>query len=649
MRRLPDRSARTLAVLVLALAGLLAAGAATAVELSAEQQGIGLTGGSVTLEVTVSGLAAGQEPVIEIFDSVEVVKTLRLGEGTHTVEVERVEVSSTQPLLFLRTAGAETVVRLRLLPGWISIVPPLVAIGLALAFKDVLVSLFLGVFVGALALTGWNPFAAFASSIGDFIVPALTDTGHAQIVVFSLLLGGMVGVISKSGGTRGIVERIAPYATDARSGQLATWVMGVIIFFDDYANTLIVGSTMRPVTDRLRISREKLAYIVDSTAAPVASVVPISTWIGFEVGLIATALAALELPGEPYTAFNVFIASIPYRFYPLFALVLGFTIAATRKDFGPMLLAERRAVRDGHLLAPGDTPLADYQSRDMEPPDGTPHRALNAVLPIATVIGVTLYGLIHTGSAAVDAGPGEIGLFAWTREVFANGDSYQALLWASLSGVALGVLLPVTQRLLSLRDAMTGVMEGFKAMLLAMVVLVLAWSIGAVCGELHTADWLVGVTEGVVSPHWLPALVFILSAFVAFATGTSWGAMGILMPLVIPLIHGIATNAGHAPGDPLYSTFLVGTVSSVLAGTVWGDHCSPISDTTILSSMASGSDHIAHVRTQLPYALALGVLGVLVGDLPTAYGLPVWVSLLVGSAVIVGGVVWLGKRTTEDG
>jgi len=643
------RPALLLSLLLSLPLGLTAADTASAVELSAEQKGVGLLGGPVTLEITLADVPPGQQPVIEIFDQTTALETLRLGPGTHTVKLKALEVATSEPLIFLRTAGDETAVRLRLLPGWISIIPPLVAIGLALIFKDVLVSLFLGVFVGALALTGWNPFAAFASTLGNFVVPAITDTGsgHAQIIVFSMLLGGMVGVINKSGGTRGIVERLAPYATDPRSGQLATWLMGIVIFFDDYANTLIVGSTMRPVTDRLKISREKLAYIVDSTAAPVASVVPISTWIGFEIGLIATALTDLNLPGEPYNAFNVFIASIPYRFYPLFALVLGFTIAATRKDFGPMLVAERRAARDGHLLAPGDTALADYQSRDLEPPEGTPHRAINAVIPILAVIGVTIYGLIHTGIAALDQGAAELDFFPWLRAVFSSGDSYSALLWASLTGVALGVLLPITQRLLTLRDAMTGVVEGFKAMLLAMVVLVLAWSIGAVCGELHTADWLVGVTDGVLSPHWLPALVFILSAFVAFATGTSWGAMGILMPLVIPLVHGIATQGGYAPGDPLYTTFLVGTVSSVLAGTVWGDHCSPISDTTILSSMASGSDHIAHVRTQLPYALAMGMLGVLVGDIPTAYGLPVWVSLLVGSAVIVGGVMWLGKRPQE--
>jgi Na+/H+ antiporter NhaC len=196
---------------------------------------------------------------------------------------------------------------------------------------------------------------------------------------------------------------------------------------------------------------------------------------------------------------------------------------------------------------------------------------------------------------------------------------------------------------------MEATVEGFKAMLMALVVLVLAWSIGSVCAELHTADWVVGLTEGVLSPHLLPVLVFLISAAVAFATGTSWGTMGILIPLVIPIAHGLSTGAGHVPGQGVYMTILLGTISSVLAGSVWGDHCSPISDTTILSSTASGSDHIAHVRTQLPYALGVGILGMLVGDVPTAYGLPAWVSLLVGTAVIVGGVLWLGKKSDVEG
>jgi Na+/H+ antiporter NhaC len=526
------------------------------------------------------------------------------------------------------------------IPGWLAVVPPLVAIGLALLFKDVLVSLFVGVFSGALILHAWNPFTAFARSIDAFIAPALADASHAKILIFSTLLGGMVGVISRSGGTRGIVARLTPFASNSRRGQLVTWAMGVAIFFDDYANTLIVGSTMRPVTDRLRISREKLAYIVDSTAAPVASVVPISTWIGFEIGLIGAAFADLGLDLNPYTTF---VATIPYRFYPLLALVLGFAIAATGRDFGPMFRAERRAMTRGEVIAEGDRALADYAKDALEPPAGIPHRAANAVVPILTVVVVTLLGLYLTGSAALEradfGGAGE-----WLREVFAASDSYNSLLWASLAGVLVAIVLPLVQRLLALKSALEGMVEGFKSMLLALIVLVLAWSISAVCAELHTAEYLVAATQGVLSPHWLPVLVFVLSAATAFATGTSWGTMGILVPLVIPISHGLSTGAGFAPESPTYYVLMLGTISSVLAGSVWGDHCSPISDTTILSSMASGCDHIAHVRTQLPYALAIGVLGMVVGDVPTAYGLSPWVSLAVGTVVIVGGVLWLGKK-----
>jgi len=538
--------------------------------------------------------------------------------------------------------GARAESRVRVIPGWLSVVPPLVAIGLALLFKDVLISLFVGVFSGGLILYAWNPLTAFARSIDTFIAPSLAHSDHARILIFSTLLGGMVGVISKSGGTRGIVERLTGFASSTRRGQLASWAMGVAIFFDDYANTLIVGSTMRPITDRLRISREKLAYIVDSTAAPVASVVPISTWIGFEIGLIGSSFAALGLHFNPYVTF---IDTIPYRFYPLFALVLGFTIAATDRDFGPMYRAEQRAMTKGQLLAEDAQPLADYTRDTLEPPAGIPHRATNAVVPILTVVVVTLSGLYRSGAATLDpaAYPDTM---VWLREVFSASDPYNSLLWASLAGVGMAILLPLVQRLLSLKSALEGMIEGFKSMFLALIVLILAWSISSICTELHTADFLVGVTQGRISPYFLPVLVFALSAATSFATGTSWGTMGILVPLVIPIAHGLSTSHGLAPETHTYYTLMLGTISSVLAGSVWGDHCSPISDTTILSSMASGCDHIAHVRTQIPYALGIGVLGMVVGDIPTAYGMSPWISLAVGTAVIIGGVLWLGKKVT---
>ena len=633
--------------------------AAGSASLSVAPRGAFLGGARPYLDITTGGLAPGESLPARIFidgkqaaevtlapgeNQVEVDGT-RLASGAHEVTVEAVREGGPEGDTVLRTS--ET---FRTLPGWLSILPPLVAIGLALAFKNVIIALFSGVYIGALTLYGWNPIAAFARTADRFIVPALADEGHLKIIVFSTLLGGMVGAVSKSGGTQGIVEWLAPYATSRGRGQVATWLMGMLIFFDDYANTLLVGSTMRPVTDRLRISREKLAYIVDSTAAPVASIVPISTWIGFEIGLIGTEFERLSLP---FNAYNTFIASIPYRFYPIFALVMVLTIALTRKDRGPMLAAERRAAATGAVLGEGQVPLADYEESGLAARDDVPKRALNAFIPILLVIALTVIGLYVSGVDTLAAGGQSRetlggGLGTWLREVFSASDPYNALLWASMAGVVTAVALPVAQRILPLREAMDGMLEGFKAMLLAIVVLVLAWSIGEVCGALHTADYVVGITDSVLSPRFLPVIVFALSAAASFATGTSWGTMGILFPLVVPVAHGLGLAAGFEVTGDAYYTLMLGTISSVLAGSIWGDHCSPISDTTILSSMASGCDHVAHVRTQLPYALGVGVLGMLVGDIPTAFGLSPWISLAVGIAIIVGGVVWLGKRVDDE-
>ncbi|MEM9292705.1 MAG: Na+/H+ antiporter NhaC family protein [Acidobacteriota bacterium] len=643
---------RSLATLSLLLLTLASAGGAQ--ELSLESQGAVLSSTGPRLMLTVGKLPSGIETApIEILAGDQVVFRQSFEAGEHEVYLEDVRLGAGEHQLTVRstleanappkTASAS----FSTLPSWLSIAPPLVAILMALIFREVLLSLFAGIFLGALMLEGWVPWSAFARTIDSFITPAAADTDNMKILLFSALLGGMVGVISKSGGTRGIVERLSPLATSPRRGQVATWLMGLVVFFDDYANTLIVGSTMRPITDRLRISREKLAYIVDSTAAPIASIVPISTWIGFELGLIAAAFDDLELGYDPYVTF---LASIPYRFYPLLALVLGLTVALSRRDFGPMLKAEQRAASSGEVHASDEPPLADYNSEVLEPPEGAPHRARNAIFPILTVVGVTLGGLISTGMTAIAGSPDApaSGSLTWWREVFANADSFNTLLWASLAGCIVGVALPITQRILSLKEATAGLVEGIKAMMVALMVLILAWSIGDICDALHTADFLVGITEGVVSPNLIPILTFGLAAAIAFSTGTSWATMSILVPLVLPILHGLALKDGLAPGDPEYTRLLLGVISSVLAGAVWGDHCSPISDTTILSSMGAGCNHVAHVRTQLPYALSVGVLGMLVGDLPTAYGLSPWISLLAGAAVIVAGMWFFGRRSRPD-
>jgi len=602
-----------------------------------------LSGLPLAFTVRVVGVADGDSILLETDIDGLPVDRRSLSTGEHELVLDNVKLPSGSHSLQLTAAGARAEASIRVIPAWLSILPPLVAIGLALITKEVLLSLFLGVFSGALFIYNWQPLTALARTIDHYVASAVADPNQAAILVFTTLLGGMVGLINKSGGTLGIVDKIRPFATSPQRGQFATWALGIMIFFDDYANTLIVGSTMRPITDRLRISREKLAYIVDSTAAPVASIFPISSWIGFEVGLIAAAFAVVDIP---FNAYTTFVASIPYRFYPIFALVLGFTIAVTGRDFGPMLKAERRARKTGKLLADDAVPLANFNTDILEPPPGAPRRAINAIVPILAVIGITIAGMYSSGSSGLErADFGTTG--AWLREVFGNADSIAALCWASLGGVILAFGLPLVQRIFTLREGVGAMVEGFKSIFLALIVLILAWSIGSVCSELQTAEFLVGLSQGVLSPHWFPVLIFLLSAAVSFATGSSWGTLGILMPLVVPIAHGLSIGAGLALGSDGYSAVLVGTISSVLAGSVWGDHCSPISDTTILSSTASGSDHIAHVRTQLPYALSMGVLGMLLGDIPTAYGMSPWISLVVGTVVIVVGVLWLGRKVSD--
>jgi len=609
-----------------------------AAELELETRSTHLTGLPLALTVRIIDVADAELVPLETFLDGRSIDLRTLSAGEHEIVLDHVELSSGNHSLEVATEGARAQASVRVISAWFSILPPLVAIGLALITKEVLLSLFLGVFSGALFLNHWQPLTALARTIDHYVAASVANPDQAAILVFTTLLGGMVGLINRSGGTLGIVDRIRPFATSPQRGQFATWALGVVIFFDDYANTLIVGSTMRPITDRL-----KLAYIVDSTAAPVASVFPISSWIGFEVGLIAAAFAVVDIP---FNAYTTFVASIPYRFYPIFALVLGFTIAVTGRDFGPMLKAERRARRTGKLLADGAVPLANFNTGILEPPPETPRRAINALLPILAVITITIVGMYTSGSEGLIRADFETG-GAWLREVFGNANSIAALCWASLGGVILAFGLPLAQRIFTLREGVGAMVEGFKSIFMALIVLILAWSIGAVCDELQTADFLVGLSQGVLSPHWFPVLIFLLSAAVSFATGSSWGTLGILMPLVVPIAHGLSIGAGMALGSDGYSAVLVGTISSVLAGSVWGDHCSPISDTTILSSMASGSDHIAHVRTQLPYALSMGFLGMLIGDIPTAYGMSPWISLAVGAVLIVGGVLWLGRKVSD--
>ena len=528
---------------------------------------------------------------------------------------------------------------LALMPGpgtavdsWWSLLPPLVAIAFVLAFHDALVALLMAVWIGATMIAGGNPGAGFLRVVDTYVRDALIDSDHMSIIVFSMLLGGMVAVISKSGGTLGVVRALEPLATTPRRTQLVTWLMGVLIFFDDYSNTLIVGNTMRPVTDRHSVSREKLAFLVDSTAAPVACVALVSTWIGYEVSLVGDALTK---SGSDLNPFSIFLASIPFAFYPFFALAATFMIAVSSRDWGPMLRAEQRA-SEGELLAAGAQPLADFEGSDLVPEDGVPCRWWNAVVPIVLVVVSTLIGLYHTGHEVLfEEGETSVSL----SRIVGESDPFTVLLWASFIGLTTAVVLAVGQGILSIRSSLEATVTGFKSMFMAFVVLTLAWSLGQVCTDLETALFLKSAVGPNMPPSLLPTAVFLVAAAVSFATGTSWGTMAILTPLAVPLA---LVSAADDPG------ILAATVAAILGGSVFGDHCSPISDTTILSSMASGCDHVDHVRTQLPYALFSAAIAVFVGYLPFAViGVPPWVLLLIGIAIIAAWVRIVGRPISQ--
>lgn len=516
--------------------------------------------------------------------------------------------------------------------GWVSVLPPVLAIALALILRQVIPALFIGIWVGAWAVYGFS-LAGLGTGLLDtfevYIVEALADRDHAAVILFSVMVGGMVGIISRNGGLQGVVEYIVRFADSVRRASLATVTMGFAIFFDDYANTLVVGNTMRPVTDRLRISREKLAYLVDSTAAPIACLALVTTWIGYEVGLIRSAIEGI--PELELNAYFVFLNSIPYSFYPLFALVLIFTVVVTGRDIGPMRAAENRARQTGKIAPEStSTELIEDDMKQVQAKDEVPHRALNAVVPILVLVVTVIGGLFASGEGDN------------LREIIGSADPYQALMWGSLLGVVTAAVLSLIQRILDLGETVAAWFTGVRSMLLAVVILILAWALSGITGELGTADFLADLVGDRLHPGLFPSLVFVLAAATAFATGSSWGTMGILIPLMLPLCWALMLGQGMTGAEHL--PIIYGTVAAILGGAVWGDHCSPISDTTILSSMASQCDHIEHVRTQLPYAIFAGIVAIVAGALPAGFGVPWWICLPVGAAILIGGMRMFGKE-----
>lgn len=582
-----------------------------------------------------------------------------------------ISVAASESSLSSKSASIKELNKGAMIPLWMSILPPLLAIILALVFKEVIFSLVSGIFLGgaimgvyAEGVTGI--FTGFFKIIDTYILGALNDSGHLSVIVFSTIIGGIVALISKNGGMKGIVNSIVRFANTARNGQLATWFLGIAIFFDDYANTLVVGNTMRAITDKLKVSREKLSYIVDSTAAPVSAIAFVTTWIGAELGYIGKGLENINADGEVISegVYSIFLNSLAYSFYPILTLFFIFYLVYRGKDYGPMLKAERRA-RGGEVVNEDDNSGDLTELEDVAPLEGIRYRAFNAVIPVAIIVFGTLFGLVVTGFDTLSTELSVAGIQAegwsdiWSKlgvydpnidsftrrlgTLIGAADSYAALLWSSLASLAVAMLLTISQKIMGLKDTVETTITGFKTMVPALMILILAWALAMVTDEMHTADYITGILQQGSIPYWtIPAITFVLSGFVAFSTGSSWSTMALVYPLILPAAWSVCMDAGFDAEASM--AIFYNTVSAVLAGSVLGDHCSPISDTTILSSLASGCNHIDHVRTQIPYALTVGSISVLLGTILSALGVPTIICFLIGIGAVVTVVELVGKK-----
>ena len=515
-----------------------------------------------------------------------------------------------------------------------ALLPPLAAILLAIFTRRLLLALGGGLAVGALLHFGTG---ALWLGTRRYLWDNLLDTAHLYIVGFTLLLLGMVQVVARSGGARGIVDAVSGLLNSARRVRVGTVGLGMAIFFDDYANCMLVGPTMRPLTDRYRVSREKLAYLIDSTAAPVAGLFLVSTWIGYETGQLGEAARDLGLGLSGYA---LLLEALPFRFYCIFTLLFVLLNAWSGRDFGAMRRAEERASQENKPLRDGAEPLGGVDSRYAEPPAGKPRRWINAALPVGCVVWVTLGGLVVDGGgwSRLQASPGlSLSLAFWRETLGASENNVQVLFGAAGAGALLAVSLSVGQGILTVGEALMALWQGARSGLYAVAVLVLAWGLAAVCKDVGTGPLMVSALGAGVPPLAISLVTFTAAAAVAFSTGTSWGTMAILIPTAAPVAYSLG-------GLPL----LVLAMAAVLDGAIFGDHCSPISDTTLMSSIASSCDHLDHVRTQMPYAMLTMLVAVIAGYLPAGLGLSPWWSYLGGLVLMLVLLFLLGRRAAAE-
>lgn len=504
-----------------------------------------------------------------------------------------------------------------------SLWPSVLAIGLAFLTRNIYVALFAGGFAGALLLHGGNPCTAFLELFAKHLINALKDPWNLNVLIFTLLMGGLVELLQRNGGMTALAEWFLGKAHSKRKAGMGVYLLGWAVFIDGLANSMLVGKAMRPITDKAGISRAKLSFIVDCTSSPIAGLALISTWVAYELSVIKQGfeqtpnLAADQIPA----AFTLLVQSVPYRFYNWFLLLLVFFVIWLGRDIGPMVKAEREATANAPVVEP-PTPTTKCECT----------RLHLAIIPIVVLVLGVFAGLFIQGG-----GLGQPLTMATLIDAFGKADAALVFVWVTALTCLLTMVLSALRPTEALKEGVIhAFFDGMKQLFLPTMILVFAWVLNSVIKDLGAAKFLAGLLSGKVPAGLLPGVVFATAALISFSTGTSWGTMALVMPLAIP----IAVTLGGAPDASL----VIVTIGAVLAGAVFGDHCSPISDTTIVSAFASDCDAMEHVRTQMPYALLAAGTALLLGYLPTGFGLTPWIALPLGAVACWAVLRYKGQK-----
>lgn len=464
--------------------------------------------------------------------------------------------------------------------GFLSIIPPVLAIVLAVITKEVFISLFIGIFAGELIMQKWAFFPALSGSIED-VVNVFADSGSTKTVIFSFLVGGIITVISASGGVEGFVKYLTEkkgMVKNRKAAMLLAYIIGVVIFIESSIKILITGTIARPLTDQYKVSREKLAYICDSTCAPICALIPLNGWGAMLMGVIGVQVANGVISGNPA---QLLVRSLPFQFYCIITVLsVGYYIF-TERDWGPMKEAEERVRKTGEVLRDGAEPLIAEEALATPTKEGIKPDMWNMILPLIVLIGMMPLGLYITGSGNIFEGSGST-----------------SVLWAVLASLTFAGILYKCKNVMDFDEYLKYVTKGIGAMISMIILLIAAFAIGNVIGELGTGKFMAGLVEGRISGVFGPAIIFVLASVMAFATGTSWGTFAIMVPIAIQMAVAMDAN-------------VIASIGAAISGGIMGDHCSPISDTTILSSMVAATDHIDHVTTQLPYAILNGIISLI--------------------------------------